>query len=215
MQMCRVLALALALICALPAPLCAGAWLRGVGDGFLSWGVKVQDHDDTKTYSTVYAEYGINPDLTLGVDLGSDEAGGHKALAFVRMPLSRERLHVAFELGAGVLGERPAIRPGLSLGQGLTFGERNGWFNIDTRANVAGEHVSVAIDTTIGLHVGADTMLIGQLQQGGPMGDPDFLRLTGSVVWRISPHRQLEVGMSRGLINAEDFGIELGLWREF
>ncbi len=74
------------------SPAFSGAWLRAEGDGFLSSTIKVQDDDDTTTYGTLYAEYGINPDLTVGLDIGSDEGGDHKGLAFVLMPLSRDGL---------------------------------------------------------------------------------------------------------------------------
>lgn len=196
-------------------PAGAGAWLRAEGDGFLSWATKVQDGEAAKTYSTIYAEYGANPDLTLGLDMGSDETGDHKALAFVLMPLSREGVHVAFELAAGTLGEGPALRPGLSVGKGLTLGDFSGWWSVDTQASITPGDVALAVDATLGVTLWEETQLIGQMQQGGPLIDPDFIRLSGSLVWPIAPGRKMEVGLSTGLKDAEDFGVKLGLWHSF
>lgn len=197
------------------SPALAGAWLRAEGGGFLSSTINVQDDDDTTTYGTLYAEYGINPDLTVGLDIGSDEGGDHKGLAFVLMPLSRDGLHVAFELAAGTLDEGAALRPGISVGRSLSIKDLNGWWSVDTRARLTTDDISLAIDTTVGLKLPSETMLIGQLQHGGPIADPDFLRLSGSVVWPISAGRHIEVGLTTGLMSAEDFGVRLGMWRSF
>ncbi|MFX0540647.1 hypothetical protein ACEWPM_002800 [Roseovarius sp. S4756] len=198
-----------------PARGMAGAWLRDVGDGFLSWTIKIQDGAETTGYSTIYAEYGINPDLTIGLDLGSDEFGDHKALAFVLMPLARDGLHIAFELGAGTLEHGPALRPGLSVGKGLSWGELGGWWNVDTRMRIIPNDTDIAIDATLGLNLWEETKLITQLQQGGPLVDPDFLRLVSSVVWQVAPGHHMEVGLTTALIDAEDFGVKLGMWRSF
>ncbi|MEI4260244.1 hypothetical protein [Roseovarius sp. D0-M9] len=209
---------ALALLAALtlaPAPAAAGPWLRGAGEGFLSWTVKVQDDDDAKWYGTLYTEYGINPDLTVGLDLGSDEDGGHKALAFVLMPVSREGLHVAFELGAGTLDDGAALRPGLSVGRGLDWGQFGGWWALDTRLQITGGATDLAIDATLGVTLWEGTMVIGQLQEGGPLTDPDFLRGTASVVWQSAPGHHIEVGLSTALKDAEDFGLKIGMWHSF
>ncbi len=212
--MSRAFTLLLALLC-VAGSANAGAWLRAEGGGFLSWNIKIQDGTETTTYSTIYAEYGINPDLTVGLDMGSDEGGDHKALAFVLMPLSREGLHIAFELAAGTLDQGAAIRPGLSVGKGLSVGNLNGWWAVDTRARVTGDGTALAIDTTLGVNLWEETKLIGQVQQGGPLSDPDFLRLTGSVVWGIAPGQHMEVGLTTGLKDGEDFGVKLGMWRSF
>src|SRR5690554_6335396 len=196
-------------------PADAGAWLRAEGDGFLSSAIKVQDGEAAKTYSTIYAEYGANPDLTVGLDIGSDEIGDYKALAFVLMPLSREGVHVAFELAAGTLEEGPALRPGLSLGKGLTLGDFSGWWSVDTRASIVPGDVALAVDATLGVTLWEETQLIGQMQQGGPLIDPDLIRLSGSLVWPIAPGRKMEGSLSTSLKNAEDFGVKLGVWHSF
>ncbi|WP_281967540.1 hypothetical protein [Roseovarius nanhaiticus] len=200
---------------ALPSPAWAGPWLRTPGEGFLSWSVKIQDDANSKGYSTLYAEYGMNPDLTVGLDLGSDDGGKAKALAFVVMPLSRGPLHITFELGAGTSDDSPAFRPGISVGRGITLAGLGGWWSIDTRAAILEGSTDLSIDATLGLRPWDGTMLIAQLQQGGALTEPDTLRLTGSVVWETQPGHHIEVGLASGLKNGEDFGIQLGIWRSF
>ncbi|WP_113912258.1 hypothetical protein [Roseovarius dicentrarchi] len=203
----------LAFLCATSAG--AGAWLRNVGDGFASFSIKVQHEADAKGYSTFYAEYGLNPDLTGGFDIGGDEEGDYKALAFVLMPLRRDGLHIAFQLAAGAIADDPAIRPGLSIGRAVQVGGLDGWANLDLRATVAPGDVDLSVDAAFGLNVWEGTMMIWQLQQGGHMHEPDFLRATASVVWQIAGNRHIEVATSTSLKNAEDFGIQIGVWQAF
>ncbi len=193
----------------------AGAWLRAEGDGFASWSIKAQDGGTSMGYGTFYAEYGLNPDLTGGLDVGSDEMGDYKALAFVLMPIRRDDLHIAFQLAAGAIAAEPAMRPGISVGRGVQFGPLDGWANIDMHAAITPGAVDLSIDATLGLNVWKKAKVIAQLQQGGAPHAPDFLRATASVVWQVSPQRHIEFGTTTGLINAEDFGLQIGIWKTF
>lgn len=193
----------------------AGAWLRDEGDGFASWSLKIQHGADAKGYSTFYAEYGLNPDLTGGLDVGGDEEGDYKALAFVLMPIRRDNLHIAFQLAAGTIADDPALRPGVSVGRGVQLGGLDGWANIDIRAAITPGDVDLSIDATVGLTVWEGTRMIWQVQQGGTLSDPDFLRATAAVVWEIAPGRHIEVATSTSLKQAEDFGVQIGVWQRF
>ncbi len=212
-------ALPLTLCCLLvwltSGPARAGAWLRAEGEGFTSWSIKAQKGGTSMGYGTFYAEYGLIPDLTGGLDIGGDEMGDYKALAFVLMPIRRDDLHVAFQLAAGAIANDPALRPGISVGRGLQFGRLDGWANIDMRAAITPGEVELSIDATLGLNVWKRIKVIGQLQQGGTPHAPDFLRASASVVWQVSPGRHIEVGTTTGLVNAEDFGLQIGIWKTF
>lgn len=198
-----------------PVPADAGAWLRSEGEGFASSTTKIQDGAEARSYSTAYVEYGATPDLTVGFDLGTDEMGDYKALGFVLMPISREGLHVAFQLAAGVVQDEPAFRPGLSFGRGLAIGELSGWANIDIRATIAPGDVDLAIDATLGVTLWEKTKLIWQVQHGGLVQDPDFLRAEAAVVWEVAPRTDIEAGLTTALKDAEDFGVKIGIWRRF
>ncbi|MDO5757390.1 MAG: hypothetical protein Q4P24_07730 [Rhodobacterales bacterium] len=211
----RALAMILVLCPLAAGPAQAGAWLRAEGEGFTSWSVKVQDDAATRGYSTAYLEYGLNPDLTGGLDIGGNELGEHKALAFVLMPIRRDDLHVSFQLGAGVISGEAAMRPGVSIGKGLKLGALDGWGNIDIRSDVTGSGTYLSIDTTLGVNVSKRAKLIGQLQQGGPLTSPDYMRAFASVVWQFAPGRHIELGATTSVINSESFGLQIGFWNSF
>lgn len=204
----------------LPCLAQAGPWLRGEGEGFLSYSLTLEEVDETAAsdgYASVFAEYGVTPNLTLGIDLGTDENGFFTAFAFALLPLSRDQIKVAFEMGAGVIDGDAALRPGLSLGTGFTAMGRPGWFTIDARGEIMADDgdATFSSDLTLGITPRPSTKLILQLQQGGPMSDPDYMRLAPSIVWETGPGRHLELGATAGLKNAEAYGIKLGFWRSF
>ena len=216
----------------------AGPWLRAEGEKFLSFSLLLEDVDESGSangYASLYGEYGATPNLTLGVDIGTNEDGVFNAFAFALLPISQDRIKIAFEIGAGLV-ERAgtlrsdlsngsfgavtsalAVRPGLSIGTGFSAMGTEGWFAIDTRGEIMVEDgdAALASDITLGLKPRARTKVILQLQQGGPMSDPDYMRFAPSVVWEVGPGRHLELGATAGLKNAEAYGIKLGFWRRF
>lgn len=216
----------------------AGPWLRTEGEKFLSFSLLFEDVDERGSangYASLYGEYGATPNLTLGVDIGTNEDGDFNAFAFALLPISRDRIKVAFEIGAGLVGRAGtlrsdlsggsfsavtsalAVRPGLSIGTGFTAMGTDGWFAIDTRGEFMVEDgdAALASDITLGLKPRPRTKVILQLQQGGPMSDPDYMRFAPSVVWEVRPGRHLELGATAGLKNAEAYGFKLGFWRQF
>jgi len=204
----------------LPGPVQAGPWLRAEGEGFVSYSIMLVDagsSDVSDGYATLYGEYGAAPNLSLGVDLGTDGDGFYSGFVFALLPLSRERIKVALELGAGVIDGAGAMRPGLSLGTGFTAMGRPGWASLDARSEIMARNGNAALsaDLTLGIKPRPGTKVILQLQQGGPMHDPDYLRLAPSIVWEMKPGRHLEIGATAGLKNAEDYGIKLGFWHSF
>ncbi|MEB8385917.1 hypothetical protein OO012_01640 [Rhodobacteraceae bacterium KMM 6894] len=208
------------ILCALfPVPALAGAWLRDEGAAFLSFSITLEEPQDWGApdgYGAFYGEYGLTPDLTLGLDLGTDESGKSKAFAFAVLPFKRDGMLINFEIGAGVDDGDPALRPGVSIGRPITLAGLGGWFNVDTRATITQGHDPVfASDITLGLITSKRTKMFVQLQQGGPMSDPDWLRVASSVIWQMTPDRHLELGVTTGITGAESLGLKLGIWQEF
>jgi hypothetical protein len=207
-------------LCALlSGPVLAGAWLRDEGRAFLSFSVTLEDPQDwgaPEGYGAFYGEYGLTPDLTLGLDLGTDEDGTAKGFAFAVLPINRDGMLVNFEIGAGVDEGDPALRPGLSIGRPITLAGLGGWFSLDARATVTQDHHPViSSDTTLGLNTHDRVKVILQLQQGGEVSDPDWLRVASSVIWQIEPGRHLEIGATAGITGVETLGLTLGIWQEF
>ena len=200
----------------------AGAWPRKKREGFLSFSVTAYDPKPGGTsagYASLYTEYGVRKDLTLGLDLGSSEFGDHKAIAFLVTPISKkgDTTKVSFELGIGITNGKFVIRPGLAFGKGFEFIGKNGWFSIETRSEILATNASskLASDITLGLSASDSSKVILQLQSGGSLASPDFLRLAPSFVYEYLAGRHIELGATAGIKNADAFGLKLGIWRAF
>lgn len=213
---------ALVLILLLPTPCLAGAWLREPGSTFLSYSVTLEDPGDSGRsvgFGGLYLEHGLHPTLTMGLDAGTDEFGHTKLIGFGVIPLSdpEAATRLTAEIGFGMLDERAVLRPGLSIGRGLTLAGRPGWISLDARVGLqldAGNS-TLSTDLTLGVEITARSRVIVQLQQGGPMDDPDFIRIVPSVVFERGPGHHLEIGATAGLKSAPDAGLKLAIWRTF
>ena len=213
---------ALILLLLVPGPALAGPWLRDVGRGFLSYSGTLEDVGKSGAadgYGTVYAEYGLRRNLTLGLDLGADERGYYKAFAFAALPLvpQSQATRITAEFGLGTIQDSAIVRPGIAIGRSFEFLDRLGWMSVETRAEIGirSGDVAVSTDLTLGYSAGARSKWMVQLQHGGPMADPDYLRLVPSVVIETHPGRHLEFGVTAGIWNATAFGVKLGVWQEF
>lgn len=211
-------------ICLLLLPVggLAGPWLREEGAGFLSYSATLENVERTGAatgYASVYAEYGVRPRLTLGMDLGADERGFSKAFGFAVLPLGPQdsAMKYTLELGLGMIEDEAIFRPGLAIGRGYTLGRRHGWVSVESRAEIGIEDGGTAFstDVTLGLNASARAKWMVQIQHGGPMADPDYLRVVPSVALQTKPGRHIELGVTAGIKNAAAVGIKLGVWREF
>jgi len=212
----------LLLLLLLPIEASAGAWLRDKGALFLSYSLTMEDPENSGAavaFAALYAEFGLSHQITVGVDLGSNETGFYKAVAFAIVPLkfTTGAYNMNIEVGGGVIDNRVILRPGLSLGRGFELFGTSGWFSIDTRGelDITGDHNRWSTDVTIGFNTGRRRKMLLQLQQGGPMNDPDVLRLAPSLVFETQPGRHLEIGATAGVENAPDYGFKIGVWRAF
>ncbi|MGR3463125.1 MAG: hypothetical protein ACU0AX_01490 [Roseovarius sp.] len=216
----RLLAI-LALLPWLATAVLGGAWPRAEGEGFLSAAGTVEGPDQFGLYRqsfSLYAEYGATERLTFGVDLGGDAGRMSKAIAFLRWPLGdgERPLRFALELGGGQVDEETALRPGLSVGRGITIGQRQGWLNADTRAILFdGGTTAFETDLTAGLSLGDRVKALVQLQAGVPAQGRDYLRLAPSVVYEVRPGTQIEFGLTEPISGGGERGFKLGLWRTF
>ncbi|MFU1477187.1 hypothetical protein ACM25N_05565 [Roseovarius sp. C7] len=202
----------------------AGPWPRAPGTGYLSASTTYFDAEtyaDPLSYSTIYLEYGLSDRFTIGLDLGQNDLGAYKAIAFASTPLMAgylgDRLQISAELGAGMVINREALRAGLHLGRGgRVWGDTSGWIAWENLAIfTTGHRPRITSDLTLGLQANDRTKLIMQLQSGVTPGEPAYVRLAPSIVWQRKPGHHLELGVSAGLENTEDYSLKLGVWREF
>ena len=209
----------------LAGPALAGAWLKEEGKGFLSTSFSATYFRDIA--SETYAEYGVRPDLTIGIDVGfytiRDGSQHGYATAFVRRPLGEtdgvNRFSYELGIGAAWIGEdvTPHIKTGLSWGRGLQIKDKNGWINVD--ANVTWDlgrslHVS-KIDTTVGLNFTERTSGMLQLYLTH-LDEKMYSTIAPSVV--LSPKWakfRIQVGALAPLENLDNTAIKIGIWRDF
>ena len=124
---------------------------------------------------------------------------------------------LALEIGAGQVDGRPPCAPAISIGRGVSVGQRHGWLNADTRAILFdGGDTAYETDLTAGLSLGKRVKAMVQLQAGIPAQGRDYMRLAPSVVYRdAARHAHIEFGVTEPLSGGGERGVKLGLWRKF
>ena len=218
--MVRCLTLAVVLLLWPAADAMAGAWLRQTGTAFVELSGQVTEPDEYGFYGLdagLYAEYGVNERLTLGVDAGHDMLRVSKALVFIRLPLGREtrKVKLAMEFAVGQVGEQTALRPGLSVGRGFRLWSRDGWLNADGRVVLAGGTRTLQTDLTFGLSISDRAKVILQLQAGQPEAGTGYAKFTPSFVYQTKPGTHLEIGVMQPLSGDDRRGLSLDIWRTF
>lgn len=209
--------LALSLGACLTGQATAGPWLRTSGETFLSFSVEVSDPDDF--YVTAYGEYGLRPDLTLGLDLGIKDNGLDKAIAFALRALTGPEsvLQVALALGVGISDDKGVLRPGVNIGRGVTLGQRNGWVALELYAVINpddAEHYE-HIDLTLGMDLSAHSKAMFQVFSNGNPVDGEGLKMGPSLIIAPNPGQYFQIGVLAGIRDTDDTAIKLGVWRNF
>lgn len=223
--MARCLCLVLCVFCLSAGQAAAGAWPREKGGFFiasdlrLSWPTDLISPEPTGKYYTIYIEYGMTEQLTLGLDLGRSVSGDTKAVAFLRLPLRNRDtgLHIAAEVGLGQIDSAMVVRPGLALGRGFSIWRFNGWLALDSVAEVSvnSGKTDFKIDMTFGLNAEDGRKYMLQVQSGAPAAEDPFVRLAPSVVIPFGKDRHIELGGTYGLTGDDSVGIKLGVWQAF
>lgn len=196
----------------------AGPWLRPEGESFLS--VSVEKPDGDQFYLSTYGEYGLRPDLTLGLDFGVNEDELDKAILFAKRPLSSHdsAFQVSLELGMGVVDEKGVLRPGVNIGHSYVLRDLNGWISLELKAVLEpddGDHFATT-DLTIGLEMSARHKAMLQISSTGSPVDGDSLKITPSFVFERTPGHHFQIGVTAGIRDDDNAtAIKLGIWREF
>ncbi len=203
----------------------AGAWPRDKGTWFASTAVRLAwprgqwPLDTPSQYYTLYLEYGLTPQVTLGLDAGRSVSGAGKTVVFVRYPLRNRDtgMKVALDLGAGKIDGAAVVRPGLSLGYGFAARRGSGWFSVDTVAEVAVNtwETDVKADITFGRSMPGGNKWILQIQSGKPHGQAAFARFAPSWVIDLNKGRMFEIGATVGLKSDNELGLKIGMWHHF
>jgi hypothetical protein len=213
----------------------AGAWPREKGKTFVSVSqtmttgarTALEAVQDVRSYTALYAEYGLTEKTTLGFDAGLAQGNQDHAsswLALVRRPVwtSEGGHRFAVDLGLGQLdepewGRQLRVRPGLAWGKGFESRWGGGWLGLEASAayRVKSQDFGLKADFTAGIRPRDRWMLIFQVQSSRTAGDDPIVRIVPSVVRRFGDHVHLQLGFIGSVAGDDAMGVKFGTWLDF
>ncbi len=197
----------------------AGAWPRAEGEGFLSFSLDADAEDGEDNFFSIYLEYGLGNGRTFGFDRRESGDEIAKTIAFFRWSVGPEDWDTkfAFELGAGIVDNHGAVRPGVSVGRGYALGRHTGWLNLDARGLLYDDLETGLFETefTVGYNATDRTKMIFQLQAGVPSDADAYAKVAPSIVVKQNASRHLVFGVTAGVVEVDELKVNLGLWQEF
>ncbi len=197
----------------------AGPWPQPEGKLHLFFSIEGGITGSSDLYGSLYAEYGIGQDRTLGLDLGSDDSEPDKAVLFLRWPLpaAGDGTLYAYEMGVGMVDGQAALRPAVSIGRGISIADNPGWITLDARAALFenGRDGLLQTDLTLGATMPEGDKWLVQLQISAPSDRRPQVRIAPSYAFRQSEGRHLLVGATAGLVGTDTVKVTFGLWQSF
>jgi len=233
----RLLPLLVAL-CLAPGAGSAGPWPRAKGDLFLSFSHEVQDGGGNEGWTSLYAEYGLTPRWTLGLDLG----GGpdkQTALIFLQHAVGKQdrpgRLTFSSGLGLETGPDSQAYgMMGAAWGRSLQTPFGPGWVAVEPQLrmgvalseswpptlvlNMDGTLKTTAsrkLDLTLGATVRPGLIVMGQLQMEEVVDGASTTRLSAAAVRKVGARGKVLLGVSAPLAGDGAAALKLGTWLEF
>ena len=218
----------------LPAAVQAGPWPREAGRTFLSLSGERNRADSS--YASAYAEYGLTPRTTLGMELGRADQAETSAVLWLQRALDDGQgpNRFAMQSGAGVIRRNdltlPVVQGALSWGRGFD----RGWITAQVLAKMTGSapdprapmHPSFAAsfltaerviktDVTLGLRPRDGLMVINSLWLEHPQDEEHSARLMSSLVFDVPGPVKVELGMVNPLSGPSEQAVRVGTWLEF
>ncbi len=202
----------------------AGAWLRDPGSLFIAATTTTRlSPTEITTEGALYAEYGLRPKLTLGLDINHKIGYSGHALTFVRYPIGpRDRRNrYAVELGLG--GHHwqgdwsPMAKLAVSMGRGLEFRRGNGWLAVDAaiEQRFGNPDPLYKLDATLGLPLWGRIGPMLQVETAKTRDLPLFWSVTPGLRYETKKLGTFVVGYESKHGIESTHGIKFGLWRDF
>lgn len=202
----------------------AGAWLREPGTVFSSVSTTVRYLDGIwRPDYSLYAEYGLAPRLTLGVDYNENPGFSGHVMMFARMPVgsTQRRTKLALELGIG--GHHwqgqwaEMFKSTISLGRGFSSRWGDGWFHVDGAMEMRRPNPEPAykLDATLGLSSGLRFRPLLQFESTYIPGTPLIWSLIPSVMIDGRDDTTWLIGVERRTAGQTSLGLRFALWRRF
>jgi hypothetical protein len=220
-------------------PAWASPWPRQTGSTFTSLSTEIDR--DGNSYSSIYAEYGLAPRNTLGLEAGHSNAGETRALIWLQRALDdgtgANRFSAA--VGLGVIRRGGLFYPTGQIvggwGRGLETSLGDGWLTIEAKLEMSGgmdlqammsreataqetyltpEYLAKA-ELTFGLRPDRNWMVINQLRIEDRSDDELSVKYAGSLVREVIGSMKLELGGVLPVRGAGQPAVKIGTWLEF
>lgn len=202
-------------------PALSGAWMRGTGTGFLSFGPVYEDTG--RVDGSFFIEYGLRPKLTIGAKIDADmtqqQIGNGTGFLFLRRPIDigERSFKLAYEVGIGTTfghSYDPLILTGLSYGRGIQIGEIYGWLALDGSVewSLGDTSDTAKLDTTFGLTLSDKFKVMMQVFYS-QTNEASATTLAPSMIWQPRPDRpsyQLGIEAERDAL-----AVKFGIWTTF
>ncbi|WP_157057470.1 hypothetical protein [Loktanella sp. 3ANDIMAR09] len=203
----------------------AGPWPREEGHTFiaaggnflLSDGAELPVHYDP----TLYVEYGLRPDLTVGLDFYSADKGRiYSAFSFAAIPANSPDADLKSMLSFGIGYRRNAddseellTRIGLSLGQSTP----NGWLAFD--GNITYDAIDQAFrpkaDFTWGRSWSDRWTTTLQVQTGQGFSDDHYAKVSPTLIYTINERYRVNLGSVHALTGDRGSALKIETWLQF
>lgn len=214
---------AVLLLFAACGPVLAGAWLRDKGAGFSAVSVTGFKESDVYKYKTsLYAEYGLGPRLTVGLDAEEHQDLYGHALVFARFLVADfgRSGRMAAELGVGAHHRQLQVwalyKATLSYGRNIETKIGNGWLAVDAALEYrTHDALFRKLDFTAGLSSGRRIDPLLQIETSYTPDRPFYWSVRPSIMYRPKG------GQSTWVLGAErnsfrdTTGIKLALWLSY
>lgn len=235
-RLLRLLRLAVLLSLLAPGIAGAGPWPREKGHAFFS--LTHETAGDGGGWTALYAEYGLTPRWTLGLDVGNSP-DRTIAMAFVQRAVGAQDRpgRLAFSSGIGI---ETGIAPQAFGMMGATWGRSlgtplgPGWLAVEPQLRmgvalsedwpptlVLDEDGKLAttglakLDLTLGATARPGLILMGQVQMEQALEEDPTARLTASAVRDVGRRGKVLLGLSAPVMGDGDPALKLGTWLEF
>ncbi|WP_424975282.1 hypothetical protein [Dinoroseobacter sp. S124A] len=203
----------------------AGPWPQEDGRLFVTAAQETAGEEEDWV-ATLYAEYGLTENLTLGFD-GSANAFVAEGYAFARYPVFQNDGPHRFAILGGVGASGNLVRPpkplwviGASWGRGLSYPFGNGWTAVDASARFRhkdsfGSRRLIKVDATIGWQRENKHLVYLQLQTSQEYDQDPLAKLVPTYVWHFSDLFQVETAVTLPILGDEDPRVKFGVWSRF
>ncbi len=212
------------LLALLSTPAFAGAWLREKGSSFTALSVTAFKEEDGiyKYKSALYAEWGLRPKLTIGLDVEEHQDLYGHAMVFARIPVADfgQAGRFAAEFGIGAhhrqYGAWAMYKATLSYGKGIQTGIGGGWINVEaTVEDRTHEALIHKLDFTAGLSSGRRIDPLLQIETSYISDRPWYWRVRPSLMYRPKTGKLTWVLGAERNSNDKNIGIKFALWRNY